>query len=88
MSTIFQSLTALPTAEFGTSGITKWLQENVVTVLILLLALCVLWAARGGHIGKGITIAAGAVVGLVMLGLATGTNAADLGNWIVSLIKE
>ena len=55
---------------------------------ILLLAVAVLWAARAGNIAKGITIAAGALVGVSMLGLATGTSAADIGRFIVNLIRQ
>ena len=78
----------LPTASYGTSGLAQWIQDNVVTVVILLLAVAVLWAARAGNIGKGITIAAGALVGVSMLGLATGTSAADIGDFIVDLFRQ
>ena len=72
---------------YGTGGITQWIQDNVITVVILLAAVAVLWAARGGNIGKGITIVAGLVLGIGVLGLATGTTASDLGNFIVHLVK-
>lgn len=74
--------------QYGTSGLTHWIQNNVVTLVILLLAVCVLWAARGGNIGKGITITAGLLLGVVVLGLATGNNASDLGNFVVGLVKS
>ena len=77
-----------PSASYGTSGLAQWIQDNVVTVVILLLAVAVLWAARAGNIAKGITIAAGALVGVSMLGLATGTSAADIGRFIVNLIRQ
>ena len=73
---------------YGTSGITQWIQDNVITVVILLAAVAVLWAARSGNIGKGITIVAGLVLGIGVLGLATGTTATDLGNFIVHLVKS
>lgn len=78
----------VPAAYYGTSGLAQWIQDNVVTVVILLLAVAVLWAARAGNIAKGITIVAGALVGVSMLGLATGTSAADIGNFIVHLIRQ
>jgi hypothetical protein len=78
----------LPSASYGTSGLAQWIQDNVVTVVILLLAVAVLWAARAGNIGKGITIAAGALVGVSMLGLATGTSAAEIGTFIVNLFRQ
>ena len=79
---------SLPAANYGTSGLAQWIQDNVVTVVILLLAVAVLWAARAGNIAKGITIVAGALVGVAMLGLATGTSATDIGNFIVHLIRQ
>lgn len=72
----------------GTRGITDWIQENVVTLIILVLAVCVLWAARGGNISKAVTIIAGLILGLAVLGMATGTTAADLGKWIADLFTS
>lgn len=73
---------------YGTGGITQWIQNNVITVVILLAAVAVLWAARAGNIGKGITIVAGLLLGVAVLGLATGTTATDLGSFIVNLFKS
>lgn len=73
---------------YGTSGITQWIQDNVVVVVILLAACAVLWAARAGNVGKGITIVAGLILGVSVLGLATGTTASDLGHFIVGLIHS
>lgn len=69
----------------GTGGIIDWIQDNVVTLIILILAVCVLWAARSGNIAKSVTIIAGLILGLAVLGMATGTTAADLGEWIADL---
>ena len=81
------TLAALPTAEYGTSGLVGWLQNNAIPLVILLLAITVLWAARGGNVGKGITIVAGLFLGLAVLGIATGTNATDIGGWLAGLIR-
>ncbi|NYI99594.1 hypothetical protein HNR19_000293 [Nocardioides thalensis] len=74
-------------AEFGTSGLTQWIQDNVVTLVLLLLAVAVLWAARQGNISKGITIVAGLMLGVVVLGIASGNNATDLGDFVVGLFR-
>lgn len=76
-----------PAATYGTTGLNTWLRENVVTVVVLIIGIGVLWAARGGNISKGITMVAGLILGLAVLGLATGTNATDLANFVVSLFK-
>jgi len=81
------TLAALLTAEYGTSGLVGWLQNNAIPLVILLLAITVLWAARGGNVGKGITIVAGLFLGLAVLGIATGTNASDIGAWLAGLIR-
>jgi hypothetical protein len=84
---MFMTLAAAPAASYGTSGLVGWLQNNAVPLVILLLAITVLWAARGGNVGKGITIVAGLFLGLAVLGIATGTNASDIGVWLAELIR-
>jgi hypothetical protein len=59
-----------------------------VTVVILVAACAVLWAARYGNIGKGITITAGLILGVAVLGLATGATAIDIGDWLVHLVRS
>ena len=73
---------------YGTAGIASWIQQNVVTVIILVIAVAVLWAARAGNVGKGITIVAGLFLGVAVLGLATGSTATDLGTFIVHLFQS
>jgi hypothetical protein len=74
-------------SEWGTTGLKGWIEDNVVTLVVLVLGVIVLWAARGGQIAKSITISAGALIGVGVLGLASGSNATDLGTFIVSLFK-
>jgi hypothetical protein len=83
-------LSRMPTlvSAYGTAGIASWIQSNVVSVIILVGAVAVLWAARGGNIGKGITICAGLILGVAVLGLANGTTASDLGTFIVHLFQS
>jgi hypothetical protein len=81
------TLAALPAADYGTSGLVGWLQNNAIPLVILILAITVLWAARGGNVGKGITIVAGLFLGLAVLGIATGTNASDIGTWMAGLLR-
>lgn len=70
--------------DLGTSGFQTWIEENVVTLVILILGVIILWAVRGGNVGKGVTIAGGALIGLAFIGLATGNNPVQLGEAIVS----
>lgn len=80
-------LAAVPAASYGTGGLKQWISDNVVSLVIVVLAICVLWAARGGNISKGITITAGLVLGVIVLGMASGNTAQDVGNFVVGLFK-
>ena len=82
------SFTTPSAAEYGTSGLTQWIQDNVVTLVLLILAVAVLWAARQGNISKGITIVSGLILGVVVLGLASGNNAEQMGTFIVGLFES
>lgn len=79
---------AVPAAEYGTSGLAAWISDNVITVIVLLLGAAVLWAAKGGNISKGVTITAGLILGLAVLGMATGNTAEDIGKFLVGLIRQ
>ena len=72
--------------DLGTGGLQSWISENVVTLVVLVLGVVILWAAKGGNVGKGVTIAAGALVGLLFIGLATGNNPVELGEALVNLV--
>lgn len=74
--------------EVGTGGLEGWIRDNVVTLIILILGVCVLWAAKGGNLSKAVTIVAGVILGLAVLGLASGTTATDIGDFIVGLFTS
>ena len=59
-----------------------------MTVVILLVACAVLGAARSGSVGKGVTVTAGLILGVAVLGLATGGTATDIGDWLVHLVRS
>lgn len=78
----------LPAAEYGTSGLADWIQSNVFVILILILAASVFWAVKSGSIAKGVTIAAGLLIGLFVLGIAVTPDASeDIGKFLVSLFQ-
>lgn len=74
--------------EYGTSGVRSWIEDNIITVVILVLGVIILWAAKGGNASKVVSIAGLAVVGLAFLGLASGTNAQDVGTFVVGLFRQ
>lgn len=79
----------LAAAEYGTSGLAAWIQNNVFVILILALAAAILFAVKSGSIAKGVTIAAGMLLGLFVLGVAVTPGASeDIGAFLVSLIRN
>ena len=74
-------------AEYGTGGLAEWITDNIITLVVLILGVTVLWAARSGNISKAVTIVGGLIIGLGVLGLAVGNNATDLGQWMAGLFK-
>lgn len=74
-------------APIGTTGLTQWIKDNVITLLILAGAAVALFAGARGNIPKVFTIGAGIIGGLVILGMATGNNAEGLATGFFSLFK-
>ncbi|MBO0843156.1 MAG: hypothetical protein J2O46_08220 [Nocardioides sp.] len=74
-------------AGYGTGGLSHWITDNIITLVILILGITVLWAARSGNISKAVTIVGGLIIGLGVLGLATGNTATDVGSWMAGLFK-
>lgn len=72
---------------YGTSGLSKWIKDNVISIVILVLGISILFAARNGNISKGVTILGGTLLGLVVLGMATGNTADSIGTFLIGLIK-
>jgi hypothetical protein len=88
MSTLGQAqMVAAQAGGFGTTGLSAWIQNNVITIILLLIAATALWAGKNGNISKVVTIGACAVVGVAILALATTGAAADIGVWIVGLFR-
>jgi hypothetical protein len=74
-------------AGFGTTGLSSWIQENVITIILLLIAATALWAGKNGNISKVVTIAVCAIIGVAVLALATSGAATDVGTWLVGLFR-
>lgn len=76
----------MPAVEYGTSGVTAWIQDNIVSLILLVLAVVMLWAGKQGNVSKIVTIAGCTLIGLVFLGIAVGDGTAvSIAKWILSL---
>lgn len=69
-----------------TTGLTQWIQDNVIVLILLIIAAVVLWAGKNGNISKVVTIMTCGIVGLIWLALATTGAGARLGEWAVNLL--
>ncbi|CRK61833.1 hypothetical protein [Alloactinosynnema sp. L-07] len=70
----------------GTGGVQNWILDNVIPLLLLVVALLLLWLGGGKGDNAGVMRRLGGViVALAIIGLAV-TNAGEgIGRWIASL---
>jgi hypothetical protein len=76
-----------PAGQLGTSGVQKWILDNLIPLLLLVVALLLLWLGGGKGDNAGVMRRLGGViVALAIIGLAVSTTAGrDIGTWIASL---
>lgn len=78
-----------PAADYGTAGLASWIQDNVITIVLLIIVVLILWAGKNGNVSKAVTIFGGLLFGLVALGLVVTPGASeDLGKFIVDLVRS
>jgi hypothetical protein len=70
----------------GTGGLQGWIQQNIVPLVLLGIAVIMLWiGGRGDNAGvarRGV----GLLIGLVALGIAVSGNGPQVGQFLASLI--
>lgn len=69
-----------------TGGLQAWIRDNVIPLLLLLIAVMLFVLAQRGDNAKAMKVVAGVVVALAVLGLATSGNADTLGAWMAGLV--
>jgi hypothetical protein len=80
------SLTPLAAASLGTSGVSKWILDNAVPLLLLVVALLLLYLGGGKGDNAGVMRRVGGVfVALAIIGLAVSGAGVDLGKWLANL---
>lgn len=73
-------------AEVSTTGLQGWIQDNIVPLILLGIAIILLWiGGRGDNAGVA-RRSIGLVVGLVALGIAVSGNGPEIGSFLASLI--
>ncbi|MGH3433069.1 MAG: hypothetical protein ACRDQB_09565 [Thermocrispum sp.] len=72
--------------EISTGGLQTWLQENVVPLLLLAVAVLLLWIGGGKGDNAGVMRRVGGVViALAVIGFAVSGAGVDIGEWISGL---
>ena len=78
--------TAVVLAEVSTTGLQGWIQDNIVPLILLGIAIILLWiGGRGDNAGVA-RRSVGLVIGLVALGIAVSGNGPEIGSFLASLI--
>lgn len=97
--TNFGHLTAMPTpgsepaappagtADLNSSGISTWLQDNVLGIILLIIGVIILFSARKGDMSKVFVILGVCLVGLAVVAVAVTEGAGvNVGKWVAGLV--
>ncbi len=71
--------------ELGTSGLATWIQDNIVTLVLIIIAAGVLWAGNAGNISKVVTKVGLAIIGIIFLAIVVTGKYEDVGTWALGL---
>jgi hypothetical protein len=80
------SLGTLFVAAATTGGLQTWIRSNVIPLLLLVIAVMLFVGAQRGDNAKSMRVAAGVIIALGVLGLATSGKAEGVGAWMASLV--
>jgi hypothetical protein len=73
---------------FGTGGIAQWIQDNVVPLILIVIAISVLWAGNAGNISKAVTKVGVTLVGVAFLAMVVTGSFDEVGRWILGLFQQ
>ena len=73
-------------AAASTGGLQSWIKDNIIPLLLLLIAVMLFVLAQRGDNAKAMKVVAGVVVALAVLGIASSGQADNLGAWMAHLI--
>jgi hypothetical protein len=89
---VLTALDALPTAAFtlaqdlNTRGLQGWIQDNIVPLLLLGIAIMLLWVGGRGDNAGVARRSVGLIVGLMALGIAVSGSGDEVGMFLARLI--
>lgn len=77
---------APPTTTITTGGVSSWLKDNAVPLLVLFIGLGILGAGRKGEASKVLLVTALTFVGLGVIAVGLdATTGIGIGKWLISL---
>lgn len=77
---------ALYAQSLSTNNLQGWIQENVVPLVLLGIAVILLWIGGKGDNAGVARRSVGLIVGLVALGIAVSGNGPEIGNFLAGLL--
>lgn len=77
---------ALYAQGLSTNGLQGWIQDNVVPLVLLGIAVILLWIGGKGDNAGVARRGVGLLVGLVALGIAVSGNGPQIGNFLAGLL--
>jgi uncharacterized membrane protein SirB2 len=70
----------------STTGITDWIKNNILGVVILVIGILMIAKAHKKDLGNVATMLACVILGLIVVGLAANGNGESVGSWAAKLI--
>ena len=86
LGTIMNNLNTTLVSAANTGGLQSWIKDNVIPLLLLLIAVMLFVLSQRGDNAKAMKVVAGVVVALAVLGIASSGQADNLGAWMAGLI--
>ena len=86
LGTIVNTLSTAVVTAAGTGGLQSWIKDNIIPLLLLIIAVMLFVLAQRGDNAKAMKVVAGVVIALAVLGIASGGQADNLGAWMAGLI--
>jgi hypothetical protein len=89
---VLTGLDALPMAAFtlaqdlNTRGLQGWIQDNIVPLILLGIAIMLLWVGGRGDNAGVARRSVGLIVGLIALGIAVSGSGDEVGTFLARLI--
>jgi hypothetical protein len=83
---VLEQVYAQAQGNLSTNGLQGWIQDNIVPLVLLAIAIILLWiGGRGDNAGVA-RRSVGLLIGLVALGIAVSGNGPQIGNFLASLL--